>query len=173
MSTRTPRRLVLAALLPVAFAGTAHAAPVAASKDSAAHATLLGSLSVLKRGDLDFGELAVAGAGTAVIDPVNGSLATTGGVTQIDTSAHPATFTGTGSRNSVVNIRLPKQAITLTRVGGTETMTVSNWTLDGKSNRKVPPSQTFDFAVGGTLDVAAGQAEGTYVRMFTITVQYP
>ena len=170
---RPPRLLAIAALLPIAFPAAAQAAPVAASKDSAGRATLLKSLSVLKRTDLDFGELAVAGAGTAVIDPASGSLTTTGGVTQIGSGAHAALFTGTGSRNSVVNIRIPKNPITLTRVGGTETMTVSNWTLDGNTNRKVPPSQAFDFAVGGTLNVAAGQAQGDYVGTFTVTIQYP
>jgi hypothetical protein len=173
MSTRAPQLLALAASLPIVIAGTAQAAPVAATADAAGHATLVGSLGVLKRADLDFGELAVAGVGTAVIDPASGSLTTTGGVTRIDTSAHAATFTGTGSRNSVVLIRLPKNPIMLTRVGGTETMTVSNWTLDGKANRKIPPSQAFDFSVGGTLNVAAGQADGTYVGSFTVTIQYP
>ena len=148
-------------------------AAVVASRNSNGQAAVLGSLSVLKKSDLDFGALAVAGAGTAVIDPLSGTLTTTGGVTVLGSSAHPAIFTGTGSRNSVVNIRLPKSSITLTRVGGTETMTVSNWTLDGKTNRKIPPTQAFDFAVGGTLNVAAGQAEGTYLGTFTVTVQYP
>jgi hypothetical protein len=170
---RVHPRLFAAAFLLLGTSGGASAATVAAAKDSAGHATVLGSLSVLKKSDLDFGALAVAGAGTAVIDPVSGSITTTGGVTVLGSSAHPAIFTGTGSRNSVVNIRLPKNPITLTRVGGTETMTVSNWTLDGNTNRKVPPSQAFDFSVGGTLNVAAGQAEGTYVGKFTITVQYP
>jgi hypothetical protein len=68
---------------------------------------------------------------------------------------------------------LPSKPTTVTRVGGTETMTVSNWTLDGKSNRKVPPSQTFDFAVGATLTVGANQAQGTYVGTFDVTIQYP
>jgi hypothetical protein len=108
-----------------------------------------------------------------VIDPVSGSLTTTGAVTPAGTGAHPASFTGTGSRNSVVLIRLPKNPITLTRVGGTETMTVSNWTLDGSTNRKIPPSDTFDFAVGATLNVAAGQMDGTYAGSFSVTVQYP
>jgi len=73
----------------------------------------------------------------------------------------------------VVNIRLPKNPITVKRVGGTQTMTVSNWTLDGNSNRKVPLSQTIDFAVGATLTVGANQAPGVYTGTFSVTVQYP
>jgi hypothetical protein len=108
-----------------------------------------------------------------VIDPASGALTTTGSVTKIGATAHPATFTATGSRNSVVLIRLPSSAITLTRVGGGGTMTLSNWTLDGSTNRKVPPSSAFNFSVGGTLTVAAGQPDGDYTGTFTITVQYP
>jgi hypothetical protein len=172
MLSRVSRHVLTVALLSI-VPGAVSAAPVAASRNSAGEATILNSLSVLKRIDLDFGEISVTTAGTAIVDPVTGTLTTTGGVTRLDTSAHPAEFTGTGSRNSVVNIRTPKNPITLTRVGGTETMTVSNWTLDGKTNRKVPPTQAFDFSVGGTLNVAAGQAEGTYLGTFTVTIQYP
>ena len=163
-------RLSLAAML-IALSAPAPAAP--ATKSSNGTVTLLGPLTVLKRGDLDFGTLAVTTAGTAVIDPVSGARTGTGGVIPAGTGFHPATFTGTGNRNSVVNIRLPNKPTTVTRVGGTETMTVSNWTLDGKSNRKVPPSQTFDFAVGATLTVGANQAQGTYVGTFDVTIQYP
>jgi hypothetical protein len=173
MLCRFPCRLLAAATLLLIVPDAARAAPVAASKDSNGQATVLGSLSLLKRTDLDFGALAVAGVGTAVIDPVTGSLTTTGGVTAVGSTPHSATFTGTGSRNSVVLIRLPKNPVTLTRVGGTETMTVSNWTLDGSTNRRIPASQAFNFAVGGTLNIAAGQVEGDYVGTFTVTMQYP
>lgn len=159
----------LALLAPAA----AVAAPVQATKNASGHAAVLKSLSVLKRADLDFGQLIVTGAGTAVMNPVTGTLSTTGGVTRLGTAAHAASFTGTGSKNSVVLIRIPKNPITLTRVGGTETMTVSTWTLDGSTNRKIPATSTFPFAVGGTLTVAAGQADGTYTGTFSVTVQYP
>ena len=69
--------------------------------------------------------------------------------------------------------KLPQNPITVTRVGGTETMTVGNWTLDGPTNRRIPLNTTFDFAVGATLTVGASQAEGAYTGTFTITVQYP
>ena len=164
-----PRLSLILALLPLASA--ASAAPVTRASNSTV--TLLGPLTVLKRGDLDFGKLAVTTGGTAVIDPLSGARTATGGVIPAGTGFHPATFTGTGNRNSVVNIRLPSKATTVTRVGGTETMTVSNWTLDGKTNRKVPPSQTFDYAVGATLTVGANQAPGTYVGTFDVTIQYP
>ncbi len=149
------------------------AGPVLAGTNASGRATVLKSLSVLKQADLDFGKLVAAGAGTAVIDPVSGAVTTTGAVVPMGTSAHRALFTATGSRNSVVLIKLPKNPVTLTRVGGTETMTVSNWTLDGSPNRKFPLGRAFNFGIGGTLNVAAGQADGTYAGTFTVTVQYP
>lgn len=158
---------LLSLLVPAAAQG----AP--AIRSATSRAAVLNPLSVLKRADLDFGTLAVAGAGTAIVNPVNGALTTTGAITRVGTSAHPATFTGTGSKNSVVHIRVPTAPITVTRVGGTETMTVSTWTLDGSANRKIPPSDVFNFAVGATLNVAAAQAPGTYVGTFNVTVQYP
>lgn len=107
------------------------------------------------------------------MDPVAGSLTTTGSVTKAGTAAHPAQFTGTGSKNSVVHIKVPTTPITVTRVGGTETMTVSNWTLNQPANLKVPPNSIFTFNVGATLNVAAAQAVGTYTGTFQVTVQYP
>ena len=152
---------------------TAMGAPVAATANASGKASILKSLSVLKQSDMDFGELVVTAAGTAVINPTNNALSTTGGLTVIGTSAHAATFTATGSKNSVVHIKLPTLPVTLTRVGGTETMALTNWTTDGSTNRKIPLNSAFNFAVGATLTVAANQVDGTYTGTFPITVQYP
>ena len=162
---------LLAATIALQLPAVAVGAPVSAP--STGKATVLKSLSVLKQADLDFGELVVSGAGTAVSNPVSGITSTTGLVTPIGSAAHAATFTATGSRNSVVIIRVPNSAVTLTRVGGGGTMTVSNWTLDGPVNRRIPLGNAFNFSVGATLNVGAAQAEGTYAGTFTITVQYP
>lgn len=163
--------LRLCALLMLLCPAGARAAPVSAN--STGKATILRPLSVLKQADLDFGELVVSGAGTAVMDPVSGAMTTTGAVTPTGAPGHPAQFTATGSKNSIVIIQVPNSPATLTRVGGTETMTVSNWTLDGPVNRKIPVNNAFNFSVGGTLNVAAGQVEGTYTGTFTVRVNYP
>lgn len=168
-----PRLRFIAALLPLMMSTAGSAAPVPATRNAGGKATVLKSLSVLKNADLDFSDLVVTAAGTAVIDPAAGSLTTTGGVNRMGSAAHAAAFTGTGSKNSVVLIRLPKNPIALTRVGGTETMSVSGWTLDGSTNRRIPPGNAFIFAVGATLNVAAGQMDGTYTGTFDVTVQYP
>jgi hypothetical protein len=161
------------ALLPLLLSAAAAGAPVPATSNASGTASLLRPLTILKQADLDFGELVVTGAGTAVIDPLSGALTTTGLVTHVGPAAHPAVFTTTGSRTSNVHIRVPQNPITMTRVGGTETMSVSTWTLDGNANRKFPANAAFNFAVGATLTVAAGQVDGNYLGTFDVTVQYP
>ena len=160
-------------LLSLPLSAAATAAPVVATSNATGTASLLRPLTILKQADLDFGALVVTGAGTAVIDPLSGALTTTGLVAHVGPAAHPAVFTTTGSRTSNVHIRIPQSPITLTRVGGTQTMSVSAWTLDGNQNRKFPQNAAFNFAVGATLTVAAGQADGTYLGTFDVTVQYP
>jgi len=165
-----PRLFVACAMLlvPAAAAG----APVAAKTNATGSVALLRPLTLLKKANLDFGELVATGAGTAVIDPVSGATTVTGPLTPVGTAGHPATFTATGSKNSVVIIRIPSSALTLTNPAG-GTMTVSNWTLDGKTNRRIAQNNAFDFSVGATLNVGAGQPDGIYSGTFQVTVQYP
>ena len=140
-----------------------------------AGAIVLKPLTLIKKNDMDFGTLiASAAAGTATIDPTTGAVTTTGGVLPVTGSPTSAgIFLGAGSRNAPYQIRIPKNPITLTRISGTETMTVSTWTLDGPTNRMIGANEAFQFGVGGRLTVAANQVPGTYVGTFDVTVHYP
>jgi hypothetical protein len=171
MSSGPPRLRVPFAVAALLVPAAASGAPV--TDGAPAEVGILSPLSIIKRADLDFGTLVVSGAGTAVIDPVANSETVTGPIVPAGAAAHAAKFTATGSRNAVALIRLPKNPINVTRVGGTETMTVTKWTQDGANNRRIPATDTFDFWVGATLNVGANQAEGTYTGTFTVTVQYP
>ncbi len=156
------------------FACPAAAFAATPPAQSEAVALVLRPLSLVKKTDMDFGTLLPsAAAGTATIDPVTGAVTTAGGVTPVTAPTAAATFVGAGSRNAPYQIRLPKAPITLTRVGGTETMAVSNWTVDGSTNRHIGPNEAFEFNVGAQLAVAANQADGTYVGTFDVTVHYP
>jgi hypothetical protein len=86
---------------------------------------------------------------------------------------YAALFEAVSPIKSVVIIRIPRQPITVTRVGGTETMTVSNWTMSGSNRRTVAAQEAFEFKVGGTLFVNANQAEGLYLGTFDVEIQYP
>ncbi|MCA1653947.1 MAG: DUF4402 domain-containing protein [Sphingomicrobium sp.] len=158
-----------AALAPVA----AFAAPIGASPPATGNALLIYPVTITKTADLDFGLVTVTTAGTAIIDPNANTIASSGGVVLVGTQWHAAEFVGAARSSSVVNIKLPNQPITLTRQGGTETMTVSPLTLQGQSKRSIAAATSFSFRVGGTLNVGANQAEGTYTGTFDVEIQYP
>ena len=151
----------------------AQAAPVAPDRNATATVHIAPPASVRKLEDLNFGYLSVTTAGTAVIDPNTDAMTTTGGVLDAGGMRYAALFEGVSPVGNVVIIRIPRQPITVTRVGGTETMTVSNWTMSGDSRRTVVIQQPFEFKVGGTLNVNANQAEGLYLGNFIVEVQYP
>ena len=149
------------------------ALPARAVVPAQAKSALIYPLTVIRKVDLDFGNLGVTTAGTAVIDPNTGVLTTTGGVVALGGNPVPATFIGAARSAAVVNIKVPNQPITIRRVGGTETMTVSNFTLQGQDKRTLARMESFEFNVGATLNVQANQAVGLYTGEFDITVQYP
>ena len=162
-----------AALFSVLGETPALAAPIAPNRQAGSQAIVLRPLSLLKVDDMDFGWLTVTTPGTAVLNPFTGAVTTTGGVLAVGGGPQRARFVGAASRNSPIKIRIPNKPITLTRQGGTETMTLSSWTLDGPADRKTGPDRAFDFYLGGTLTVGANQAEGLYVGTFDVEVQYP
>lgn len=169
------RHLPLALLLASALPGAAHAAPpqlFSPDKDATGAAKVILPAQITKLYDMDFGFVTVAGAGTAAIDSNTDTVTTTGGVLFAGGLPHAAQFEAVSPSKTVVHIRLPNKGATVTRVGGTETMTVDNWNINGATTRNVVAHQTFDFKVGGTLHVAANQVEGTYTGTFDVTIDY-
>jgi hypothetical protein len=172
MLGRALLRSLLAATLALCVPAAATAAPRTAA--APANALIILPVTVVKTRDMDFGALAVgATAGTAVLEPNADVLTTTAGVTAIGGAPHSAEFAGAAQSSSVVNIKLPNNPTILTRVGGTQTMTLNNLTLQGQNKRTLAKAQSFRFRVGGTLNVGANQALGVYVGTFDVTVQYP
>ncbi|WP_395621903.1 DUF4402 domain-containing protein [Sphingomonas daechungensis] len=165
--------LLSAGLLSIATAAPLSAAPKAAVPPARASVDIRKAAQVRLLNDLNFGHLSVTTAGTAVMNPNTDALTTTGGVVKIGGNPYSALFEGVSPVKGVVIVRIPKNPITLVRVGGTETMTVSNWTVDGSNSRNVNSKEPFDFKVGATLFVNANQVEGVYAGTFTVDVQYP
>jgi hypothetical protein len=165
----------LAAALPLALLAPAAAlaAPVAPATQPPAQAALMRPLTLTRIADMDFGNLGVTANGTAVINPVTDTLTTSGGVVRLGGTPHAAIFRGVAQGNAVVIIRVPNGGINLTRVGGTETILLNAFTLDGQSKRTLAQAGIFDFKVGATLRPTAGQADGVYVGTFDVTIQYP
>lgn len=165
-------RLLPALVLASAFAQPAIAATPAVN--ATATTALLHPITVIKRADLDFGYVAAGTtAGTVVIDPNTNIASATGGAILLGGAPQAAAFIGAAGSSNVVNIKVPKQPVILTRAGGTQTMTATKFEVEGLDKRNVARLVAFEFRVGATLNVAANQAEGTYVGTFDVTVQYP
>ena len=163
------RLMALFALLcPVA----AQCAPVGAPTPAKGTVELLDPSSFIMLMELDFGMLTVTGAGTAIVDSSTDSVTTTGGVLLVGGSPHAARFKAVSPARNIVKIALPKKALTLTRIGGTETMTLDTWTINGSTTRNVVSREQFEFRVAGTLHVNANQAEGIYLGTFDVTINY-
>ena len=163
--------LLIAGLLSSFVAAVpASAAPVAPAQPARATAQLVVPTSVRLLNNLNFGNVAVTAAGTVVITPTD-VVTTTGGVSSLGGNPYSAMFEAVAPVKSVVHIRAPNKAITVVRVGGTETMTVDNWSVTG-GTRNVVAKELFQFNVGATLHVNANQVEGVYVGTFTVDIQY-
>jgi hypothetical protein len=165
-------RCLIAALALIAPA-LAHAAPVAPVRNATATATITQPASVRNLNELNFAFLSVTTAGTAIVNPNTDALTTTGGVIAAGGTPYAALFEAVSPVKNVVHIRIPNTVTTVTRVGGTQTMTVDTWTLSGSSNRNVVAKEPFSFKVGGTLHVNANQVEGLYLGTFAVDIQYP
>lgn len=155
------------------LAAPATAAPIASPTPPVAQVALMRPLTLTKLADMDFGYLGVTASGTAVIDPVTNTMSVTGGVVRLGGSPHAARFAGATYSSAVVNIKVPNGGILLTRSGGTQTILLNTFTLDGQSKRTLARAGVFEFAVGATLRPAANQMEGVYSGTFDVTIQYP
>ncbi len=173
MTSTVRSRLALAAVLTGYAAQAASAAPLALPTNPSGTATVMKPLTLAKVRDMTFGDVGAIGAGTMTINPVTGAVSVTGGVSSLGGTVQTARFAGNTPSSAVVNIRVPKTDVTLTRIGGTETLIASNFTLDGQAKRSLASAGVFQFDVGATINVAAGQAEGVYTGTFNVTIQYP
>ena len=170
---RLARFPALLSLLALSLPAAAAAAPVRASPKAKGQVTLVKPLSLQRVNDMDFAWLGVTTGGTATIDPITGSMSTSGGLIPIGGTPSPARYAGAATKNTVVNIRVPKQPVLITRVGGTETLAVSNFTLDGQDKRTLAQSGSFIFALGAQITVPAGTIDGLYTGEIDVTIQYP
>jgi hypothetical protein len=170
---RAARASALISLISVSLPTAAAAAPVQASPTSSAQVVLVRPLTLVRTADMDFATLGVTTGGTATIDPVTGAMTVTGGLLHLGGTPSPARYSGAASKQTVVNIKVPKTPVLLRRVGGTETLSVSNFTLDGQDKKVLAQQQSFSFAVGARITVPAGTVEGVYTGEIDVTVQYP
>lgn len=143
-------------------------------------AALLPPFSLVRNTDLDFGVLIPAAAGTATINAQTGILTPVGVIPGGGTVSR-ATFTGTGTPGRVVTLGLsPSPSITITRTAGPQTMTINQIrvSVNGGGPQPIGPNHTIGatgiitIAIGGRLNVAANQAQGSYINTFVLTMNY-
>jgi hypothetical protein len=165
----------LLALLALVAPAAAYAWPpqlFGPNKNATGAAQIILPATITKLNDMDFGCVTVTTAGTAILDSNTGAVTTTGGVAFAGCFPHAAQFAAVSPSKTIVRITIPNRPVTLTRSGGTETMTVDTWTINGATTRNVIAHETFSFAIGGTLHVAANQVEGTYTGTFDVILNY-
>jgi len=171
--SRAARTSALFSLVSLSLPWAADAAPVQASPTASAEIVLVRPLTLVRTADMDFATLGATTGGSATINPLTSAMTVTGGLFHLGGTPSPARYAGAASKQTVVNIRIPKTAVLIRRVGGTETLSVSNFTLDGQDKKVLAQQQSFTFAVGATITVPAGTVEGVYTGEIDVTVQYP
>jgi hypothetical protein len=149
-----------------------------ATENTAAAARIVTPISITETASLHFGTMAIlAGSpGTCVLS-TQGARTQTGGVNlsvQAPTASNAA-YNVSGAVNTTYGITLPS---TITVTSGPANMTINSLlarTASAAANGltgTLSASGTDNFTVGGTLNVAAGQATGVYTGTFDVTVAY-
>lgn len=145
-----------------------------ASANASSEAKIVAGISLSKVDDLKFGQvIRSAQAGSVSMDATSGARSASGGVTLgLVDGARPAEFSVSGEAQYNFAVTLPS-SITITKIGSTETMTVSNLASTLTNNAgTLDASGNASFKVGGDLSVAANQATGTYQGDFSVTAAY-
>jgi hypothetical protein len=167
---RNSLRLALAgaALSAVSFGSAAQAAT---SATATATAEVLSTLTVTADSALNFGQIAANTGGTVTVN-ADSTVSSTGTLISTGTRA-PAGFTVTGTNGASVVVTLPAAAATLTRFGGTETMSFNGFNSNPAGAFQLSATTgAATFNVGGTLTVGSNQVAGVYNGTFAVSVEY-
>ncbi len=131
------------------------------------------SIGIAKTVDMSFGNVAVIGAGTVILDPT-GLRTGTGGVTlpSISGTVTSASFDISGTAFHTYSITLPLGGCTIS--SGGNTMTVDTFTSSPSATGTLNGGGTQQLEIGATLHINGAQPSGTYMSTvpFTVTVNY-
>ena len=158
----------LAAIL-VLFSASAFAQSNATATASA-EARIVAGIALTSVEDMSFGQIVRSATAGDVILDVNGDRTAQGGVTLGQNGGSKAAeFEATGEDGYTYAVTLPS-SITLTRNGGSETMSVDDFTSSVSTYILNGGAQSF--SIGATLRVGANQATGLYNGSFDVTAAY-
>lgn len=127
------------------------------------------AIRVSTSAELSFGKLAVGGApGTVTVSPTGGR-STSGGVVALSGDpGHPARLVVTGPVGATYSISVPPLVVLQ---DGASTMEVDAITVSTGAAELLTGGTRY-VTVGGTLHVAAHQADGAYSGSLTVTLDY-
>jgi hypothetical protein len=147
----------------------------AQTENTDAFANIVNPITISETRSLHFGTMSVSSsAGTCILAPA-GTRTQTGGVTltNFTPTATSAAYSVSGAASIAYNITLPSTSVTVTRSGGSQTMTITAFTSNKTGNASIlSGTGTDSFAVGATLNVGASQVAGLYQGNFNVTVAY-
>ncbi|MFC4293930.1 DUF4402 domain-containing protein [Novosphingobium tardum] len=164
-------RLAVAGSAMIASMALATSANAAATATADAKAEILSTLTVAARSGsaLDFGQIAVNGAGTAVV-AASGARTCSATLVCVGT-ATPVVFDVSGTPGASIAVTLPTGTATLTGVSTAATMSLGSFTQYFPNGNTLVAGTT-SFQVGGTLTVGATQAADVYNGTFQVSVEY-
>lgn len=173
-------KILIAGLLAGGITAPAFA-QVTASQSTDASITIIRPIVLTKVTDLVFGTVTRPASGTNTVtlstssDTATASVANSLITTGTGSTRSRASYTVTGETGRTVAISLNSSSATLTRSGGSETLTV-NLTLEAATDTLTGANGDFSgdgtLYVGGSVDVASGTVAGAYTGSFTTTVAY-
>jgi hypothetical protein len=141
----------------------------AATASANANANILAPLTIAKTADLDFGTIAVNGAGTVIIGATAAPTRTCVAPLVCSGTHNAAAFNVTGQTGSSVSVGF-NSVTTLTGPG--DPMVLSNMSNSAPASVMTLAAGPNALYVGGELAVAATQAAGAYVGTFNVVVLY-
>ena len=168
----------LAAIAILSISGIASAQNTA-SVQATANATMICPIKIQKIADLDFGNV-IIGTGTAIMNN-GGTLSYTGnvspGTNDYAGHAHVASFHVSGATAFFFNITNSGNNVTVNGPGGSTLQVTLNAPNDANPIRLSYSSDgdcvgTYDFTLGGTLNVTPGVNTGSYSGAWNETVTY-
>ena len=179
------RRTLSPFVLACVLLGTAAIAqPGEQTATGVASAEIVSPLTIASIADLEFGGIAISGAGegSLTIDPASGAPSYVG-LVQIGCSSgpctpHPAQFRVNGVERRSYRVTLPDQTDAIAADGSGNSLQVHSLTSD---SRNLPGVQGYgmlddsgadELNVGGTLSVPASTPPGRYVARVLVVVNY-
>jgi hypothetical protein len=159
----------LSAIFTAGFAVLFSNAAVAKTATATASAAILSPATVNKIDDLNFGKIVASDAASTVSLSAAGVFRCGAGLTCLDTN-RVAKFNIVGAAGQLVSIASDSDVIMSSTTGARMLAALNLSTTSMTLTAGSTPGNIF--TVGGTLTVAANQAEGIYTGVFTVTVDY-